>query len=236
MQTLYIIGETKHLTQSDIQNIEWLISFPLPTDYKQFLTSYGFGNINELLMITQPDEQYIKSNFGKYMHLWSLTENEKQETLNGLTIATTIDGDVIAVINNKENPIILLPRHSKNPLRFENFEKVVDYYDNQYHFLNDLYFDTYYNFEQENISFIRNEKIDKVLFEKVYQNFVNDIFYDKACNIENQPKYVIQKIGGWIYFDNIGKSSIRIKYQRQLKSEADKIIEFVNTQINQYGG
>ncbi|KFC18919.1 SMI1/KNR4 family protein [Epilithonimonas lactis] len=233
---MYTIGQTNPLTESDIQNIELLTPIPLPLDYKQFLKSYGFGSINEILMITQPDEQYIKLNFGDYLDLWNLTEIEKEETLNGLTIATTIDGDIIIVVNSKENPIKLLPRHSKNPLHFDNFQQVIDHYDNQYQFLNDLYFDTYYNYEQENISFIRNGILNKALFKIIYQNILNIVSYEKVYNLESQPKYIIQKIGGWIYFDNISKSSIRIKFQRQLKSEADKIIEYINTEIDKYDG
>ena len=231
---MYTIGQTNPLTESDIQNIELLT--PVPIDYKQFLRRYGFGSVNEVLMITQPDEQYIKLNFGDYLHLWNLTAIEKEKTLNGLTIATTIDGDIIIVVNDKENPIRLLPRHSKKPLHFNNFRQVIDYYDNQYQFLNDLYFDTYYNYEQENINFIRNGILNKALFEIIYRNTVNSVSYEKVYNLESQPKYIIQKIGGWIYFDNIGKSSIRIKFQRQFKSEASKIIEYINTEIDKYDG
>ena len=74
IQTMYTIGQTNPLTESDIQNIELLT--PVPIDYKQFLRRYGFGSVNEVLMITQPDEQYIKLNFGDYLHLWNLTAIE----------------------------------------------------------------------------------------------------------------------------------------------------------------
>lgn len=235
MQTFYIIGEIKPLTQIDIQNIESLTPFSFPADYSKFLTNYGFGNINELLMITQPDEEYVKSNFGEYMDLWELTESETQSILNGLTIATTIDGDIVVLVDNKDKPIIMLPRHSNDPIYFDSFEKVIGYYNSEYNFKDVLYFDTYYNFELEYISFIRNDKLDKGLFEQVFQTFLKTVSFDKTYNIETQPKYVIQKMGGWAYFDNIGKNAIRIKYQKQFKSEADKIIKFVNTQIDQYG-
>ena len=228
MQPLYIIGETKKLTQSDINDIEKLMS--LPADYKDFMITYGFGNINELLLVIQPDERYMKSNFGEYMDFWDLTDAETQSVLNGLTIATTIDGDIVVVIDNKCQPIILLPRHSSSPIYFDSFGKVVDYYKSEY-IKDELYFDTTYNYEQEYISFIINNKLDKALFEQVRRKFLNTIPFDKSYNIEIQPKYVIQKIGGWVYFDNIGKSSIRVKYQKQLKSETNVIIDFINQQI-----
>jgi len=141
--------------------------------------------------------QYMKSNFGEYMDFWDLTDAETQSVLNGLTIATTIDGDIVVVIDNKCQPIILLPRHSSSPIYFDSFGKVVDYYKSEY-IKDELYFDTTYNYEQEYISFIINNKLDKALFEQVRRKFLNTIPFDKSYNIEIQPKYVIQKIGGWV--------------------------------------
>jgi hypothetical protein len=231
MQPLYVIGQAKPLIVADLQKIERLVDFALPTDYKKFLADYGFGSINELLMIFQPDKEFIKSNFGDEMGHWDWTKVDEQMAINGLTIATTIDGDVLAIVDNEKEPLLLMPRHSEDILFFANFEKVIDYYDKIYGFSGDLYFDPSNNYEQKYLDFVIAGKLDKMLFEQVYQLFLENIPYDRAFNLANQPKYVIQKIGGWIYFDNIYKSSVRIKYQTPFTIEAEKVIKFIIAQI-----
>lgn len=231
MTNLYIIGEPKPLSKPEIEEIDNQISFSLPPDYKAFLILYGLGSINELVMMQQPDKDFIKSNFSDYMDFWTLTEKEEQLILNSLTIAATIDGDIITVINNNENSIVLLPRHSDEVIYFENLENVINYYAEKYKLGNDLYFDPSYNFEQEYISFIKNGSLNKTLFDTVHQIFLDQIPVDKSYNLHTQPKYIIQKIGGWVYFDNIGKSAVRVKYQKQFKTEADKIVKLINDQI-----
>ncbi|HEY1194393.1 hypothetical protein [Flavobacterium sp.] len=223
MKNLYRIGELKPLTKIEIDDYEKLAS--LPVDYTTFLSIYGTGSINELLMIQKPDEDYIRSNFGDYMDFWNLSEKEEQLLLNSLTISTTIDGDIITAIDNTETPIVILPRHLDEVVYFENFENVINYYDTKYNFRNELYFDPAHNFEQEYISFVKDGFLDKVLFDTVQSIFLNTISFDKSYNTEVQPKYIIQKIGGWVYFDNIGKSAVRVKYQKQFKEEADKILK-----------
>lgn len=229
---IYTIGSLNPIKREDIEGIEKLSPVILPDDYVGFLTKYGFGNINELLMIQNPDPEYVKSNFEDYMDFWELKDDEITSALNSLTIATTIDGDIVLVIDNKETPILILPRHSEEPIRFTNFEKVIEYYKDTYGLNNDLYFDPIYDFGNEYISFVKDGQLDKKSFEHVYQMFLNQIPFDKLYNAESQPKYIIQKIGGWVYFDSIGKSAIRIKYQKQFKEEADKILDFINDQIN----
>jgi hypothetical protein len=231
MKNLYIIGEPKPLSKPEIEEMDNQISFSLPVDYKAFLMLYGLGSINELVMMQRPDKDFIKSNFSDYMDFWTLTEKEEQLILNSLTIAATIDGDIITVINNNENPIVLLPQHSDEVIYFENVENVINYYAEKYKLGNDLYFDPSYNFEQEYISFIKNGSLDKTLFDTVHQIFLDQIPVDKSYNLQTQPKYIIQKIGGWVYFDNIGKSAVRVKYQKQFKTEADKIVKLINDQI-----
>lgn len=231
MIELYKIGELKPLAETEIKEIENLVSFSLPADYKAFLTTYGFGSINELVMMRQPDEEYINSNFSDCMDFWNLTETKIQLVLNSLTIATTIDGDIITVIDNYKTPVVVLPRHSDEPVYFENFENVLEYFTVQYNLKKDLYFDPVSNFEQEYISFVKNGSLDKALFDTVYEIFLEKVFFEKSYNIETQPKYIIQKMGGWVYFDAISKSAIRVKYQKQFKAEADKIIELINAEM-----
>lgn len=232
MSSLYIIGETKPETEDSIHNIESQIPFPIPVDYSEFLCRYGFGTINELLMINPPDKDFLQLNFGNDMDLWDLTETEVNALLEGITIGKTIDGDIITINRESERPVTILPRHSNKPLKLECLKAVIEHYNKQYDFSNNLYFDPFYNFEQEYISFIINGKLETDLFGNVYKAFLNNITYDKVYNTEVQPKYIIQNIGGWLYFDNIGKSAIRVKYQTQFKAKADKILEFIKTLMN----
>lgn len=230
MIQLYKIGTVKPLTKNETEELNQN-SFLLPSDYIDFLMTYGLGSINELFMIQKPDGNYIKSNFGDYMDFWTLTENEEQLILNSQTISTTIDGDIITVIDNNQKPIVLLPRHSEEVVYFENFERVIAHYDQKYNFNSDLYFDTNYNFEQEYISFVKDGQLNKKQFDDVYEIFLNEVSFDKVHNPETQPKYSIQKIGGWVYFDALGKSAVRVKYQTQFKEEADEIIKLIKDQM-----
>ncbi|MCM0667464.1 SMI1/KNR4 family protein [Flavobacterium tyrosinilyticum] len=231
MEEFYIIGKIKPLKKIDLLKIDSLVYFTLPSDYKEFLFTYGLGNITELIIMFYPDENYVKSNFGEYMDIWDLTDEEIQLTLNSLTIATTIDGDIISIVDDREKPFVILPRHSEKLISFESFEKLIEYYDITYDLKGELYFDSNYNCEFEYIDLVKNNFLDQSLLDIVLQNFLLKFPVDKCYNFDAQPKYIIQKIGGWIYFDKIYKSSIRAKYQKQFKHEADKIISMIKSQL-----
>ncbi|MBW1655441.1 SMI1/KNR4 family protein [Flavobacterium quisquiliarum] len=231
MKELYSIGEIKPFSKIQIEEIENKIPFSLPDDYKDFLNYYGLGSINELILIQEPDEEFIKNNFRDDMDIWTVAENETQLLLNSLTITTTIDGDIITVIQDENKPIVILPRHSEEPVYFESFMPMIEYYTEKYN-LENLYFDPSFNFQQEYISFVKNGTIEKSLFDKVLEEFLKEISFDNSFNLKIQPKYIIQKIGGWVYFDCIGKSAIRVKYQEQFKTEAEKIIQFIKNRID----
>ena len=235
MEELYVIGEIKPLSQNEIQEIENLVNFSLPTDYQKFLANYGFGEISGLINLFQPDENFVESNFGDCMDFWDLTENQTTDLLNGLTISSTIDGDVILSIDDKEKPIAILPRHSENLLTFDNFDNLINHYRVKYKLGNNLYFDPIYNFANKHFSLVSKGKLDTAFFDTLQQQFRAKFTFDKILNIETQPKYVIQKIGGWVYFDNVYKSSINVKYQTQFQDEVNPIIDFFTEQIEVYG-
>ena len=232
MQDLYIIGETKSLTRTEITEIEKSVHYSLPTDYKIFLSLYGYGEINELLMITEPDKEYIRSNFSDYMYLWDWKENDELKALNGLTIGKTIDGDIIAVTDNPVVPIMMLPRHQEVPVNFSDFQSVIEYYNKEYKFDNNLYFDTYNEHAMEYIDLACNAKTDKGLIDFLHKIFLEKYQVDKSFNQDKQPKHVIQSIGGWVYFDLLSGSAVRIKYQKRFKKEATEILGFINDNRN----
>jgi|GEM_PF-1291108 len=241
MHSLYKVGQPKPLTQTEITHIEQTVDFPLPVDYKDFLTQYGYGEINELLMVETPDEKFIQNNFSDYMHFWEWEENDTlQKTLNGLTIGRTIDGDIVVIINNPANPIIILPRHSQLPLFFLSFQAVIQYYNITYELGNNLYFDTDDNAVRKYISLHADNRPDHSLMAKLHQTFLEkfifDRKFDRALNFDKQPKYIIQKIGGWIYFDLLSGGAIRVKYQSRFDNEANHLINFLDNFMAQYGG
>ena len=72
MQKYYIVGELKPLTTNSIRDIEQDVILKLPKDYKNFLKNYGYGSVNEFLLINRPDKNYFKLNFSDYLDFWIL--------------------------------------------------------------------------------------------------------------------------------------------------------------------
>ena len=224
---MYTIGIVKGLSKNETTSIRELVEFVLPQDYLTFLTEYGYGEINETLFFQNPDAKYMKNNFSEYMDLWEWeNEAQKESTLSGLTIATTIDGDIVCCVNNYNSPYLLLPRHSEKPIKFDNLMSLFsDYYKSE-----NLYFDTYFNAERKIISLAKNGQLDQNLINKIQKLFLEKYQFDRVLKKETQPKYVMQEIGGWVYFDLIYKSSIRVKYQTIFELKAKNIIDFIELQ------
>ncbi len=227
MKSMYIIGETKILENDEKGIIQNLIDFRLPEDYLDFLSSYGYGEISAELFFQKPDKKYIKNNFSDYMDLW-LWENElqRENALNGLTISTTANGDVICCVNDSKFPYLLLPRHSSEPAKFKDIYSLFSDYHQKLKW-KEIYFDPYYNKEKKTISMIKDGKLDKSLIEHILKVFLEKYTFDKVYNEETQPKYVIQEIGGWICFDLIYRNTIVIKYQSTFESKVKEIISFL---------
>ncbi len=227
---LYVIGQLQPVLPVKLEEWQTAGSIKFPADYTAFLLQYGMGSINELLMIDVPDPDYMTLNFGDHLDSWDLTDLEKREVVNGLTIATTIDGDILLLTRNTD-PFVLLPRHSDTITRFPDFNIVIDYYVRRYELGTDLYFDPYTAHAQEYISFIINNKLDKELFDKVHEALLANYRFDRTFNAAIQPKYVLQSIGGWIYADALGKSAMRVKYQQAFETEAAGVVEFIKSKI-----
>ena len=232
MDNYYTVGDIKPFTEIDFQKIEKEGDIKIPKDYKVFLSTYGVGDFSELLSVIFPDKDYFKSTFQDYLDLWELTESEKTTVLNGITIAKTVDGDIILLVANSESPYVIMPRNDEKTIYFQCFEELITYYKECYEFDNDcFYFDSHFNYELELFTdFVRDEAINTALFDSIYNQFRKQIPFDKHVN-DVQPTYIIQNIGGWIYFDTVHKSSIRIKYQSQYKNEADRLIKFIGDKM-----
>jgi hypothetical protein len=231
MKDIYIIGETKIIEKDEREIIRNLVNFKLPEDYWDFLSNYGYGEISAELFFQKPDEKYMKNNFSDYMDLW-LWEDElqRENALNGLTISTTANGDIICCVNDPDFPYLLLPRQSGDPAKFKDiYSLLLDYH--QKLKWKEIYFDPYYNKEKKTISLIKDGKLDKSLIEHMSNIFSEKYTCDKVYNEETQPKYVIQEIGGWICFDLVYRNTIAIKYQSMFVSKANEIITFVEKQL-----
>lgn len=224
---IYYIGEVHSVSEAEISNIENLVRYSLPEDYKEFISNYGYGNLNELLLFEIPDEDFIKNNFAEYLDLWEWDETLQQKALHSVMIAKTIDGDIILALNDENSPYLLLPRHSEYPKSFVSFWEIINWYKNEYH-LKELYFDSYYQSDwrffhiEGEFSDLKLEKI-AILYKKFKKNYAIDVIFGE----ENyQPKCVLQNIGGWVYF-NLDTGEIRMKFQKLFTSKANEIIGFL---------
>ncbi|MCH5715340.1 hypothetical protein MKP07_03640 [Niabella hibiscisoli] len=193
----------------------------------------GFGSINELLMVEEPDPYFIRNNFADYMDFWQWENDEEEQALNGLTIARSIDGDIVAIIDNISTPFLMLPRHAESPLKFPDLSSVLSFYERQYDFVDNLYFDPYFEWEQKNISVGRDMIMNLQIIRQIHEGFLEKYQPDKVLNAATQPKYIMRKIGGWVYFDCLSGSSIRVKYQTSVKERAVEIMNYINGLLEQ---
>jgi len=227
---MYIIGTLNIVKNNNF--ISDLGTFDLPNDYFDFLTKYGFGNICDTIYFNEPDRHYVENNFLDYIDvLWNWdSEKQKDMVLDGLYIGNTIDGDIICCVNNNLLPYVFLPRHSEEVISFESFE-LLHSHCLTYYGLKDVYFDSEFESVRKMITLIKNNSLDKTLIKTIQEIFLKEFKYDKIFNENNQPKYIIQDIGGWVYFDLIYRNSIIVKYQSMYEVKANKIINFIEKML-----
>ncbi|MDO5105926.1 SMI1/KNR4 family protein [Capnocytophaga sp.] len=225
--TIYYIGEKYPVNESDILQIEHTVNYELPADYKDFLSDYGYGNLNELLLFETPDADLIKNNFAEHLDLWKWDKSLQNKTLNSVCIAESTDGDVVVALDDKSLPYLLLPRHSEYPKSFATLWELVDWYKKEYR-LEWLYFDSFYQNDwrffriEDDFLDLTLEKI-AVLYKKFKKNYAVDAIFVK----ENyQPKCVLQNIGGWVHF-NLDTGEIRFKFQKIFTPKAEEISRFL---------
>jgi hypothetical protein len=224
---MYIIGQIKPLNSNEIDSIKNLVSFELPKDYLAFLSTYGYGGICDFLLFEHPDKQYLKNNFGEYMDFWNWqNKSEIDIALNGLTISTNIDGDIICCIDKPGLVFLVLPRHSQKPIYFDSLENVILHFS-----LAERYFTTHDSSKTEWFSMVKNGKLDENRISKIQQEFLRKYMPDIVFNENVQPKYILQEIGGWVSFDLVYQSGISVKYQTIFEQKACEIIELIKQYI-----
>lgn len=110
---MYLVSKQNSLIETEqLQLWEQEHDITLPTAYSEFLQQYGQGTYCGLLHVEQPDAQQLKG-FAQY-ELW---EHDERSPITAaqleecIVIASTIDGDMIALHREVED-CIWLPRHA----------------------------------------------------------------------------------------------------------------------------
>lgn len=214
MASLYIIGQ-----HQPVSTLSEQFGGSIHPAYNQFLAEYGEGEVGQLLMVTRPDSNYLRDNFSGHMDMWGLEGEAAEELLNATTVARSIDGDIIMML---ANAFAVLPRHSEEPLRFADFDELLAHYG-----LINAVFDPYPDYQQEYINLVKNGILDKALVADIYQRFILEYNFDKVLNEDTQPRYILQEIGGWVFFDLVYKSAIRVKYQAPFHTKAYEVVNWI---------
>ena len=104
------------------------------------------------------------------------------------------------------------------------------FYQKEYQYT-DIYFEPHFERKVEQFSLISDEGLLDINI--IHNKFLNEFNYDFSIRQE-QPKYVIEKIGGWIKFDLVYKNSITISYQlvEESNNEYSKYLEYIAREIN----
>lgn len=221
-----LIGEKRTVK---FEVLKTLVDFDLPQSYLDVLKKYGFGNISETLFMDDADNKFFTNNFADYTDLWDWEDETLIKKLSqSLMIASTIDGDNVYCISHPL-PLIILPRHSATPLLFKSFNDIILHYIDRYELTDSLlYFDSTKNAEY--CYFETTGTMEEK--EQLLINLPKQLFElsppDRRIH-NQQPKFIYQSIGGWVYLDLVYFSSVRVKYQSKFSSEAEKICSKIET-------
>ncbi len=231
---MYQIGNTIAVSADKINKIRNLVDFPLPEDYISFIQQYGYDiSVNEFILFSVPDENYVRNNFLSYMYFWKWENKEKEEeALNSLYIAGSIDGDIICCIPSISAPYLIMSRHSESPVYTKTLNEVFDHYKTAYQ-IGELYLTGNHDRLYESVYMWDDHMYDPDLMNKIRHRFLSHYSPDKIFEEETvQYKintYLFRSIGGSVYFD--GGREIRISYQKPYEEEAAKIITFLKQSL-----
>ena len=132
---IMVDDEINPLNQSNIANLQSQTKILLPPSYQTFLSTYGYGSINKFLIFSELDTDYMQNNFADMLDFWDW-ENDinSQISLNSAMICTTIDGDIVLIIEHTTTPFLLLPRGIPTPKFFTTLDEIIAYYAEEYNF------------------------------------------------------------------------------------------------------
>lgn len=202
----------------------------LPVDYLDFLDNFGTGTYCDEVYITYPDVENIPLTFADYTDFWDLDENYSvKDLLNSIQIGNTANGDIICVTASRLGNIFVLPRHDTSVISFNSFvDAIKSFVPNT----NKTYFDPLYDSQQKQFSLIKPVG-GLTAIAPIHELFLQQFSYDFIAHESTQPKYFINKFGGWLSFDLIYKNSITFKYQNQYSDKASGLFNFLKQHVNE---
>jgi len=183
----------------------------LPGEYNRFLQTYGTGTYCDEIYVHYPDSGNIPATFRDYTDLWELNDAfTAEDLLQAVQLASTANGDIIAVTSGRPGKIFILPRHSQNIISFKNFQQALDFFVRKDA---DKYYDPNYDQEREHLSLVRltGGLID---ISGIHNAFLRNFSFDFLVKERTQPKYFFKNFGGWVAFDLIYKNAIQVKFQK----------------------
>ncbi|MCL2091003.1 MAG: hypothetical protein FWH11_07245 [Micrococcales bacterium] len=201
-----------------------LVEFELPDDYLAFLRRYGYGLIGggPELQVQAPDSEHISGTFSVefFCDFWDWTDDQEARTAlrEGTTVAITFDGDIVCCVDNAEFGYLLLPRHSEVPVRFAGLLPIIRH----------LGVEEYFEPASTQVEKIGGweRPLGQQVVGDLRTSFLAEHTYDRIFGHPDQPKYVVQSIGGYVWFDLV-YGSIDVGFQPQFEQEARKVVEFI---------
>lgn len=116
-----------HKRATEVESLDQNLLAILPKDYLKFLLEFGTGEYCGEVYITYPDSQNIPLTFKDYTDLWELSDvYNVDDLLKSIQIASTANGDIICITENKPDKIFVLPRHSPIIISFKTFEEAIE--------------------------------------------------------------------------------------------------------------
>ncbi|MGI4872428.1 MAG: hypothetical protein ACRYFX_14770 [Janthinobacterium lividum] len=223
---MYLIGQPRPLLPAELPQTARPGSPALPPDYLEFLATYGYGEVNELLLFGPPDADHFRSTFSDCLDIWDWVPGSEALALAGTTVATTNDGDIVLAVAGS-HPYLLMPRHATEPVLLPSLAAVLARYETTYAQQGGQYFDPSFDWEQKHFDMAGEIVTRAPRLARLHQEFLATFRVDKSFNLEIQPKYVLQNMGGWVHFDLVYSSAVWVKYQAQFQAEAEAVIRFL---------
>lgn len=198
-----------------------------PASYQEFIGKFGYGSYCDLLYITEFDRDNIRLTFSE-LDLWDEAPYFRKEDLKkAVQIASSMDGDIICFLPEKLDQLFILPRHAEKIMQFSDLPAVLAHYQDRFD-LKDIYFEPFDKRQYKSYSLIWKDELLNI--ESIHDRFLTEMQFDFVIGKE-QPKYVIEKMGGSIVFDLAYKNNISINYQINNKNYEQEYLQFIEAEI-----
>jgi len=214
----------KNITEAIDQNLRSI----LPVGYIRFLQTYGTGTYCDEIYVHYPDSENIPATFRDHTDLWELNATfTAEDLLQSVQLASTANGDIIAVTADRPGKIFILPRHAQNVISIENFQQTLDFF---VPWNAEKYYDPNYDQDKEHLSLVKSTG-GLIDISVIHSLFLRNFSFDFVVNETTQPKYFFKSFGGWVAFDLIYKNSIQAKFQKTYADGVKPLLNFLNELI-----